>query len=412
MAPVHLALDTALQEQEAPLWSTTLPDEYSQGLAIRPAEEDVARIAACLGQAERPVILVGRLEDRTDAVTRLAEMIQAPVVDVGQRLGIPWGHELDLSDARQELLPLADVVLALEVKDLHGRLHSRPDPVSRAIKQLISDETVVIRVGLDELVTSGYGQFQYQRANLDVTAEPEAALDRLLEALEAHPVKSRWEQRPPWWRAKADDARSDWQAQMDKSWGASPVSNGRLAHELDAALGDRKVLLAHNQLWPWPNRLWKRRSMRFLGLLQFAAVALGYGPGLATGAGIAAKQTGETVICIDGDGDFLYTPSALWTAANQRVPVLFVVLNNSAYGVDISHQLAIARGRGRSTANPVKGLDLADPAISFTEVARGFGVFADRAVVDPGDLEPAFSRALEHVDSGAGPALVEVITER
>ena len=152
--------------------------------------------------------------------------------------------------------------------------------------------------------------------------------------------------------------------------------------------------------------------MRFLGLLQFAAVALGYGPGIATGAGIAAKKTGETVVCIDGDGDFLYTPSALWTAAAQKVPALFVVLNNSAYAVDIHHQLAIARGRGRNIENPVKGLDLEAPTISFSGIARGFGVYADDAVRDPSDLPAVLGRALEHIDAGFGPALVEVITER
>jgi thiamine pyrophosphate-dependent acetolactate synthase large subunit-like protein len=412
MAPVHIALDTALQEKEAGLWQSPLPDKYAAGLRIGHAADDVDALADRLASAGRPVIVVGRVEDRTEAVVRLAEMLRAPVIDVGQRLGIPWDHELDLSDARQEILPQADVVLALEVKDLHGRLHTTPDPVTRAIRPIVSEDAAVLRVGLDELITHGYGQFQFQRADVDVVAEPEPVLDDLIDALEAASSSAEWESRPDWWSAPAERVRSEWEATLQTTWGSSPIANGRLASELDAALGDRDVLLAHNQLWPWPNRTWKRRSMRFLGLLQFAAVALGYGPGIATGAGIAAKRTGETVVCIDGDGDFLYTPSALWTAAAQRVPVLFVVLNNSAYAVDIHHQLAIARGRGRSTDNPVKGLDLEAPSISFTGIARGFGVFADDAVSDPSELAAVLGRALEHVDGGFGPALVEVITER
>lgn len=412
MAPVHLALDTALQEREAHLWESSLPDDYAGGLRIPPTDDDVASVVSRLVGAERPLIMVGRIEGREAAVAMLAELLQAPVVDVGQRLGLTWGHELDLSDARQEILPQADLILALEVKDLFGRFHTAPDPITRAIRPLVSDDTAVVRVGLDELVTTGYGQFQYQRADLDIVADPETALDQILDRLAADPKSEKWQQRPSWWRETGDAVRKNWESVMSASWDDSPISNGRLAHELDVALSDRDVLLAHNQLWPWPNRVWKRPSMRFLGLLQFAAVALGYGPGVATGAGIAARKTGETVVCIDGDGDFLYTPSALWTAAHQRVPVLFVVLNNSAYGVDIHHQLAIARGRGRSTANPVKGLDIEDPMINFCSIARGFGVFADSPVTDPSSLPTVLARALAHIDSGAGPALVEVVTER
>lgn len=412
MAPVHLALDTALQEAETPRWDSPLPDRYATGLRVGHGHADVEALAARLASASRPVIVVGRVEDRTEAVVQLAELLRAPVIDVGQRRGIPWGHELDLSDARQEILPLADVVLALEVKDLHGRLHTTPDPITRSIKPLVSDDAIVLRVGLDELITHGYGQFQFQRADVDVVAEPEPVLDDLAGALESISAGAAWGSREDWWSGPAEKVRSDWEAVLRSSWDASPISNGRLASELDSALGDRQVLLAHNQLWPWPNRTWKRDSMRFLGLLQFAAVALGYGPGVATGAGIAARKTGETVVCIDGDGDFLYTPSALWTAAAQKVPVLFVVLNNSAYAVDINHQLAIARGRGRSTANPVKGLDLEAPSISFSGIARGFGVYADEAVRDPSELPAVLGRALEHIDGGFGPALVEVISER
>lgn len=412
MAPVHIALDTSVQEQEARLWESPLPDMYAEGPRIVPSEVEIQTIAERLATAERPVIMVGRIEDRTAEVERLAELLRAPVIDVGQRLGITWGHELDLSDARQDLLPLADLVLALEVKDLYGRLNTTPDPISRSIRPLISDETQVVRIGLDELVTHGFGQFQYQRADRELIADPEMALDLLLAVLEGDERQSGWEARPAWWSDIAADARASAKAASERSWGNVPISGARLAHELDVALADRPVLLAHNQLWPWPNRLWRRTRPRFLGLLQFAAVALGYGPGIAAGAGIAARQTGETVVCIDGDGDFLYTPSALWTAARQRVPVLYVVMNNSAYGVDINHQAAIATGRGRDASNPVKGLDLESPTVNFCDIARGFGVFAERPVSDPGELGPYLHRALKHVDAGNGPAVVEVITER
>lgn len=413
MAPVHFALDTSLQEQPAELWSSPLPDQYATSSHLLPHPEDLSRAVEALASAQRPLIMVGRVEGATEAVTMLAETLRAPVIDIGQRLGIRGGHRLDLSDCRESLVAMADMILALEVKDLHGRLHTSPDPTTRQIRALTGPETSVIRVGLDELVSSGYGQFQYQPADIEVIGEPEAAVSQLVVGLAEHPVRDSWSDRDPWWEESRQRSIREWTSVMEASWDSSPVSSARLAHELGQVLAGRPWVLAHNQLGPWPNRLWNwDGSTRFLGLLQFAAVALGYGPGVATGAGIAAKTTGETVVSIDGDGDFLYTPSALWTAANQKVPVLFVVLNNGAYGVDIHHQLAIAKARGRSTEYPEKGLELDSPPVRFSELAKSFGVFSEAAVDDPGDLNRAFATALTHIDDGHGPALVEVVTQR
>ena len=75
------------------------------------------------------------------------------------------------------------------------------------------------------------------------------------------------------------------------------------------------------------------------------------------------------MIAVLGDGSSLYTIQGLWTAAQQRLPVTFVILNNSGYAAVKS--LGARLGVERMPGSEVPGVD-------FVEVARGFGCRASR----------------------------------
>ena len=73
----------------------------------------------------------------------------------------------------------------------------------------------------------------------------------------------------------------------------------------------------------------------------------------------------------------MYTVQALWTAAHSRVPVTWVIFNNTSYRI-LKQRLLAMRGAAEQTDTFV-GMELNDPPIDFVGLARSFGVKAERA---------------------------------
>jgi benzoylformate decarboxylase len=120
----------------------------------------------------------------------------------------------------------------------------------------------------------------------------------------------------------------------------------------------------------------------------------GLGYGLPASVGIALARPGRRIVCLIGDGSAMYGVQAIWTAAQHRLPITFVVMNNAGYGAMrmFSRIMQVERP---------PGIDL--PGIDIVGVSRGFGCPATRVTL-PQDLAPALIEAL----AGTGPALVDV----
>lgn len=102
---------------------------------------------------------------------------------------------------------------------------------------------------------------------------------------------------------------------------------------------------------------------------------LGWGMPAAVGTSLGLGR--ERVVCLVGDGASLYSPQALWTAARERLPVTFVVMNNQEYNVLKNTMKAqpcyLSPRAGRFIA-----MDLVDPPIDFVALATSMGVPARR----------------------------------
>ncbi|GAA0583209.1 hypothetical protein GCM10009416_22020 [Craurococcus roseus] len=130
-----------------------------------------------------------------------------------------------------------------------------------------------------------------------------------------------------------------------------------------------------------------------------ASGGLGYALPAAVGVSLARAEAGNAarVVCLIGDGSLMYSVQALWTAAQHRLPLSVVVLNNRGYGAMRSFsQVMGTRG--------VPGIDL--PGLDFTAIARGHGCAAER-VEKPGALNEALAWAL----ATDGPALLDVAVD-
>jgi benzoylformate decarboxylase len=123
----------------------------------------------------------------------------------------------------------------------------------------------------------------------------------------------------------------------------------------------------------------------------------GLGYGLPAAVGIALGRPNIRTVCLVGDGSAMYSIQALWTAAQRKLPLTIVVVNNAGYGAMRSFSQVMQ-------VRNVPGLDL--PGIDFVRIAEGHGCDAMR-VAKSSELAQALKRALAH----KGTSLVEVIVD-
>jgi benzoylformate decarboxylase len=121
----------------------------------------------------------------------------------------------------------------------------------------------------------------------------------------------------------------------------------------------------------------------------------GLGHGLPAAIGIALGRPGEKVIAIVGDGSSMYAIQGLWTAAQRKLPITFVIVNNGRY------EALVQFGRHFGLSEMV-GTSL--PQIDFCSIARGQGCRADR--VDCADM---LDNVLRAAFAAPDPTLVEVV---
>ena len=123
----------------------------------------------------------------------------------------------------------------------------------------------------------------------------------------------------------------------------------------------------------------------------------GLGFSLPASVGMALGRPHIRTVCLIGDGSAMYSIQALWTAAQRKLPLTVVVINNSGYGAMRSFSQVMQ-------VRNVPGLDL--PGIDFVKIAEGMGCHAVR-VSTSSELAPALARALSH----DGVSLVEVMVD-
>jgi benzoylformate decarboxylase len=123
----------------------------------------------------------------------------------------------------------------------------------------------------------------------------------------------------------------------------------------------------------------------------------GLGHSLPASVGMALGYPDRRTVCLIGDGSAMYSIQALWTAAQRRLPLTIVVINNAGYGAMRSFSQVMQ-------VRNVPGLDL--PGIDFVKLAQGMGCDAVR-VSKAAELAAALKRGLQY----DGVSLVEVVVD-
>ena len=125
--------------------------------------------------------------------------------------------------------------------------------------------------------------------------------------------------------------------------------------------------------------------------------------GCAMPAAVGMALAGDgPVVCFTGDGGAMYSPQALWSAANHSGRVIFVVFNNQRYNVLMD--VASAGGYHNAANRRFVGMHLDDPAIDYRSLAKALGVAAYRA-----HTSEDISMIIREAQQADGPSLVEIM---
>ena len=147
---------------------------------------------------------------------------------------------------------------------------------------------------------------------------------------------------------------------------ADPIPAEYLLHALSAAMPDDAMLVEEAP----SHRPAMQKFMPMRGQDSFYTMASGgLGYGLPASVGIALGHPGIRTVCLIGDGSAMYSIQALWTAAQRKLPLTVVVINNAGYGAMRSFSQVMQ-------VRNVPGLDL--PGIDFVRIAQGLGCDAVR----------------------------------
>jgi len=419
MMPVVLIADGELQENPIPADAKlNIP---SLALAMPPQGDSaaVAEAARLLAAADNPVLIVDRAA-RTPAgmalLVELAEALQAPVVDMGGRMNFPTRHPLNQTWRGREEISNADVILGLELADFWGAIHSYRDQMERTSRPLTKPGTKLISISSTGLFfKSNYQNFQrYSEVNLDLAADAQATLPSLIEAVKKQlPAsrKSTLQDRGSRLAAAHQQTLQNAREAATYAWDASPISTARMCAELWAQIKDEDWSLVSTIQFVsrWPIKLWDfDKYYQFIG--GSGGYGIGYGAPSAVGAALANKKHGRLSVNIQCDGDLMYAPGVLWTAAHHRIPLLTVMHNNRAYHQEVMQVQIMADRHSRGVDRAKIGTAIDDPGIDYAKLAQGLGMYAEGPVSDPKELGPAIRRALDVVKRGE-PALVDVHTQ-
>jgi benzoylformate decarboxylase len=118
----------------------------------------------------------------------------------------------------------------------------------------------------------------------------------------------------------------------------------------------------------------------------------GLGWGMPAACGVSLGHDREPVLCVVGDGSAMYSPQALWTAARERLPVVFAVVNNREYRILKNNLRGMS---GDSVRNDrFVAMDIDDPPVDYVSLAESMGV--DATLVEKAtDVGDAVRRALD-----------------
>ena len=331
---------------------------------IRPQPSVIEAIGAALDASERPALIVGAAADRDsawDQVVALAERHNARVwvAPMSGRCSFPEDHRLFagfLPAMREKIVALLaghDALFAVgaPVFTYHVEGSGPHIPEGASVFQITDDPNTA---AWSPLGTTAVGSIRL--AVEDLLARPARA---------ARPLP------PP----RAPQPLAEPSSPMTAAFALQTLAEVRAPEDIvvEEAPSHRPLMQRYLPM---------TRSETF-----YTMDSGGLGYAMPAAVGVALGKPSARVIGLMGDGSSLYSIQALWTAAQLKLPITFVILNNRRYAA----LQDFAPVFGFSASDVVQGTEL--PDLDFVALAAGMGCAA-RRVSDPAELRDTLARAL------------------
>ena len=387
--PVHLRIPNNILGAPK-LKQTVYPQElFRVDVNLPPRPELIEAAAQALLEAKSPYINVGHEVTRSGAVgdvVRLAELLGARVSQGYSVYGdFPFKHPLwagfyGLGGPKH--LARSDAFLNLGTEMPSPGILA-PTPPRKAT--VIHARTEYEDIG------------NFQPTDIAIAGGVREITTALIDAIEGMATAQRLAKlrEPRMAAAEQDFAErlADQRKAAEDDWDASPMSWARMAFELDQNLAEDAIIVSEldNRL-PYHWMDFAPGKKRLIG--QTTGFALGWGVGAALGVKVARPD--HQVVCLVGDGAFLFGQTeALWVAARHDIPITIVVFNNESYDGERERIYWFSPlARNKNTREQWKDIScyLGDPLVDFAGVSRAFGVDAE-TVTEPGRMQGALKRA-------------------
>ncbi len=418
LEPVLIALDIDLQED---VIDTRRPLTIPKLSVVAPPQGDANAVrdaARLLAMADNPVIVADRVARTPNGIkylVELAEALNAPVIDQFGRMNMPNNHYLyQIGGAA---IAKSDCILGLELTDFWGTVNAMVDNIEETRESRLKPGTKLISIGVGDLyIRANFQDFQrYQPVDIAIGADAETTLPSLVEAVKsAIPAERR-----ALIAKRGDDAKKAHAAARDRdrvnaaanAWDASPISSARLSAEIWAQIKNENWALVSrdSSLSNWPHRLWTfDQHHQFIG--GAGGAGIGYGLPAAVGAALAHKAAGRLAINLQNDGDAMFAPGAMWTAAHHSIPMLTIMFNNRGYHQEVMHVQRMCNRRQRGIDNAHIGTAISGPNVNYAQLASAMGQVGIGPIDNPKDLAAALKRGID-VAKGGQPALIDVVTQ-
>jgi benzoylformate decarboxylase len=390
-----------------------LAREVSDDIDLRPSDvpaapapdpDAVSRVAELLAGAERPCFVAGDDVGRTRAeaaLVTLAETVGAKVLTapLAMQQNFPNTHPLaaggvaPFPNIARAVLNSFDVIVVIGSRAFFLYYYQPTDP--------LPPEAMLVHAHPDPWEIA---------KNYPTEVGLVSTADNFIEALTAavadwtDDAKRRASERAAQLMGEGENARERTAAWAAEERRKTPLTSpGIMAAVLDAFDSDTSLSFVDESV---TNSLGMRAVPAHTdsdSAFGHKGGALGWGAGAAIGVALAFPE--RRIVCTLGDGSLMYCPQALYTAARQKLPILYLVMNNGGYAI-IKSGTRAQKQRAYETDTYV-GMDITNPDVDFVSLAHGLGLGSATAA-DPGELDSALEKAVAH----DGPFLIDCKMDR
>lgn len=392
--PVYLEFrETALvrKASEEDLKKIVEPEKYRPQRRPYGNPEDIKKAIEVLKTAEKPIIVAGGGAIASEASNELIKLSETYSIPAGTTINgigsINSSHKtfLDsylISNAYRTAASEADVVLSLGCKWDYSILYGAA-PIWNPNQKIIQVDIDPSEIGKN------------RPAEVSIIGDCKAVILQLLEEMEENLPKQKITQWSEWNNYLQEIKKRDIkQIEVLLKSKKMPMKPERLAFEvLDFIPNDAQLVLDGGDIVVFTFKYinYKPRPPRS----TFYPISMGHlGIGIPYAISVKLAKPDKLVLCLTGDGSFMFNVQELETAVRLNLPIIIVVANNSAWGMIKSNQ---KNNLGK------RYCDVDFPPINYAKIAEGFGCYGEK-IKDPEEIKPALQRA---IDSGK-PSVIDV----